>query len=189
LADTKGRGSLDLTDFTIGMYLIQACMSGQLPFVPTSLPPGLYEQAGGVATHATGGSGSFSPGLGGAFPGRPVAAQHTGTTAMASPLQQQFTGQPRMAPPVPQRTPAALGGSAFGMQAHNTGMAQQWDVTAAEKANSDRFFDTLDAQKIGFIDGDQAVPFMVQSGLPEDALSQIWFVHIYPRTASASCSS
>lgn len=47
LADTQHRGSLDATDFCIAMYLIQAIMSGQLSFVPNSLPPGLYDQASG----------------------------------------------------------------------------------------------------------------------------------------------
>jgi epidermal growth factor receptor substrate 15 len=147
-------------------------MSGQLPFVPSSLPPGLYEQATAIATHATGGSGSFSPSLAGAFPGRNIAPQQTGT---ASPLQQQVTGQSRTGPPLPQRTPA-MGQSAFGLQPQMTGTAQHWDVTAAEKVNSDRFFDTLDTQNTGYIEGDKAVPFMVQSGLPEDVLSQIWSV-------------
>ncbi|EPQ58260.1 hypothetical protein GLOTRDRAFT_57058 [Gloeophyllum trabeum ATCC 11539] len=188
LADTQNRGALDSTDFTIAMYLVQACMSGQLSFIPTSLPPGLYEQAGGrpldgVATHSTGGSaGSFSPSLTGSFPGRPSAAP--------TPLRTQDTGiRPQMTgsglrpstggPPLPSRpSAAALGGSAFGtaVQSHGTGQAPQppWDVTASEKATSDAFFDTLDTDRKGYIEGDVAVPFMLQSQLPEDVLAQVW---------------
>jgi epidermal growth factor receptor substrate 15 len=52
-----------------------------------------------------------------------------------------------------------------------------WDVTPAEKASADRFFDTLDSPKQGYIEGDVAVPFMLQSKLPEEVLAQIWYVH------------
>lgn len=151
------------------MYLIQASMSGQLSFIPTSLPPGLYEQAAGtsIATHTTGGS-SYSR----------VQHQYTGV-----PLQPQITGQKRAPPPVlPSRKAAAPAhapvstGSAFGSAASPFSNGQPaWDVTATEKGNSDRFFDTLDSQKVNYIEGDVAVPFMLQSNLPEDILAQIWY--------------
>lgn len=190
LADTKSRGSLDLADFTVGMYLIQASMSGQLGFVPTTLPPGLYEQAGGVhtgvAAHHTGSSGMGSPGLGGGFPNRPgnvLQPQHTGGAAPM--LQQQYTGQgirpTPTGPPLPSRPStnvgaAAAGSSAFGLMPQMTGQAPAWDVTPAEKASADRFFDTLDTHKQGYIEGEVAVPFMLQSNLPEEVLAQVWCV-------------
>ncbi|TFK55038.1 hypothetical protein OE88DRAFT_1653662 [Heliocybe sulcata] len=186
LADTQNRGALDSTDFTIAMYLVQACMSGQLSFVPTTLPPGLYEQAGGrpldgVASHSTGGSGSFSPSLTGSFPGRNPAVS-TPLNSQATGIRPQMTGsslRPGGGPALPSRpSAAALGGSAFGtpVQSHNTGQAFQppWDVTASEKITSDGFFDTLDTERKGYIEGDVAVPFMLQSQLPEDVLAQIW---------------
>lgn len=46
LSDMQRRGVLDVAEFTIAMYLVQSCMSGQLTTVPPSLPPLLYEQAG-----------------------------------------------------------------------------------------------------------------------------------------------
>ena len=79
LAETKNRGSIDVADFTIAMYLIQAVMHGQLQSIPSVLPPGLYEQAAGkslfdgIATHATVSSGHFSPGLSASFSVRPVS--------------------------------------------------------------------------------------------------------------------
>ncbi|EKM55751.1 uncharacterized protein PHACADRAFT_209279 [Phanerochaete carnosa HHB-10118-sp] len=172
LADTKKRGALDLTDFTIAMYLIQASMSGALPSVPPALPPHVYEQArpstGGVATHATGGSVSFSPTSSG-FPARPGSAvqpQHTGTAI----LQPQITGQ-RPAPPLPARTPTV---PQFPLPTQATGQHVSWDVTPQEKATFDQFYDTLDTQRRGYIEGDVAVPFMLQSKLPDDILAQIW---------------
>jgi epidermal growth factor receptor substrate 15 len=52
--------------------------------------------------------------------------------------------------------------------------APSWDVTAQEKDSFDGFFTTLDTQNKGFIEGDVAVPFLVQSGLPDEALAQVW---------------
>ncbi|OBZ75204.1 EH domain-containing and endocytosis protein 1 [Grifola frondosa] len=44
LADVKQRGALDLSDFTVAMYLVQAVMTGQITHLPKSLPPALHEQ-------------------------------------------------------------------------------------------------------------------------------------------------
>ncbi|KAH9060032.1 hypothetical protein EDB87DRAFT_1674880 [Lactarius vividus] len=190
LSDTHNRGILDVADFTVAMYLIQASMSGQLSFIPTTLPPGLYEMASGssgsaVASHATGNSGSFSPGLPGTFPqnngssvvrpqltGKPLQPQYSG-----QPLQQQFTGpglqQHQTGPTkLPRNAPVPVPGPFAVASAAQTQPA--WDVTPAEKANADKFFDTLDAQKRGYIEGDVAVPFMIDSKLPEDDLALIW---------------
>ena len=173
LADTQDRGALDLTDFTIAMYLIQATMSNQLSFVPTSLPPGLYEQAGGTAVvaHATGSSAHLTspPGSSPSFP--PLVKQ--------PPVQTNFTGQnlgpalPSRRPPPATQTHAIPPFPSVAPQA--TGL---WDVTPAEKANADRFFDTLDSHQRGYIEGDVAVPFMLQSKLSEEVLAQIWCVLI-----------
>ncbi|KII88893.1 hypothetical protein PLICRDRAFT_40530 [Plicaturopsis crispa FD-325 SS-3] len=175
LADTQDRGFLDLADFTIGMYLIQATMTGQLSFIPDSLPPGLYEKAGGnppggVATHATGGSSSFSPTHTGGFNTSAIKPQYTGQSA--SILQPQSTGvqykPPAAGLPLPSR-PSVIPPFPAAKNAQ-----PPWDVTAAEKASSDSFFDTLDTQKRGTIEGDVAVPFMLQSNLPEEVLAQVW---------------
>ncbi|KAI0646793.1 hypothetical protein C8Q79DRAFT_587739 [Trametes meyenii] len=190
LADTKSRGALDATDFTIAMYLIQASMSGQLQSIPATLPPFLYDQAThGIVPQATGDSGHISPSFTGTFSSRPVQPQYTGQTLSSlqpqvtgqtfSSIQPQTTGQlrsPPTAPPLPSRTAApASSSSTFPfLQQQSTGATPQWDVTSQEKANSDRIFDSLDTQKKGFIEGDVAVPFMLQSKLPEDVLAQVW---------------
>ncbi|KAL4244397.1 hypothetical protein ABKN59_010430 [Abortiporus biennis] len=171
LADTKNRGALDVVDFTVAMYLIQASMSGQLPAIPSVLPPYVYEQAGAkVESHMTGDSGSFSP-TGLNFPGRPVSTLQPQYTGQSQGIPVQMTGQGLRAhatsPPIPGR-PSVAGIPAFPTS------TPQWDVTPAEKANSDRLFDGLDKNKRGYIEGDVAVPFMVQSKLSEDTLAQIW---------------
>jgi len=171
LADTQNRGSLDATDFCIAMYLVQATMSGQLSFVPTSLPPGLYDQASGkfdaVVSHTTGSSSQLSPSTS-RFPAGLLQPQYTDG------LQPQLTGRgpPPSIPPRPVAVPGVSTVShsiPFGASS-----APQWDVAPADKANSDRFFDGLDTAKKGYIEANAAVPFMMQSNLPEDVLAQIW---------------
>ena len=68
MADTRDRGALDSTDFAIGMYFIRGLMSNKFSSIPTSLPPGLYHQAGGGQEHfgpvkalISGNSDSFRP--------------------------------------------------------------------------------------------------------------------------------
>lgn len=172
LADTQNRGSLDSTDFCIAMYLIQSTMSGQLSFVPTSLPPGLYDQASGkvdaVTSHTTGSSSQLSPSTS-RFPVGPLQPHYTGGP------QPQLPG--RGPPPsIPPRPTTAPGVNNFNQTTTPFGAppTPQWDITPAEKATSDRFFDGLDTTKRGYIEADAAVPFMTQSNLPEDALAQIW---------------
>ena len=59
--------------------------------------------------------------------------------------------------------------------------APAWDVTPAEQANSDQWFEDLDAEKKGFIEGGVAVPFMLQSGLPGEVLAAVWYEHLISR--------
>lgn len=186
LADTKNRGALDATDFTIAMYLIQAAMSGHLQNIPPVLPPSLYEQAaskGGpdaIVTHTTGSSGTYSPSLTGGFPGRPLSTIQPQYTGQANAIQPQMTGSRSLsgAPPLPTRSNLGTAAPVFPfVQQHSTGQTQPWDVTAAEKANADKLFDGLDTQKRGYIEGDVAVPFMLLSKLSEDVLAQVWYVN------------
>lgn len=164
LADTQDRGALDAVDFAIGMYFIQGVMTKKITFIPISLPPGLYQQAGGstnagsIRSHVTGGSGSFSP-VGSSFP-----PQHTGQM-----LQPEYTGSFK-APSLPARPNAPT---------ESNGHVAEWDVTPAEKAASDRHFDTLDTQRKGFIEGEIAVPFMLKSQLPGEILAQVWYAELF----------
>lgn len=52
--------------------------------------------------------------------------------------------------------------------------AVPWDVSAGEKASSDKFFDGLDKFGRGLLEGDVAVPFMLESKLPEVVLAAVW---------------
>ncbi|WWD22512.1 hypothetical protein CI109_107005 [Kwoniella shandongensis] len=199
LSDTQDRGSLDLTDFIIGMYLIQSCMANPNLSLPPILPPGTYEQA----------SGGRPPPVAG--PASPISRQHTGG-AVPSPVRPQYTGgigsgilQPQgtgpsgiRAPATPPRSntanqtftsppttatfstlpstssfggPTRQGSNFIGQQQQQQ---QPWDVTPQAKATSDGFFAQLDTQGRGVIEGDVAVPFMIQSQLDENVLANIW---------------
>jgi len=181
LSDTKSRGSLDVSEFIIAMYFIQGAMSGQVQTIPATLPPFLHDQAASkgpvesIRSHATGDSGSFSPTSLSGFP-RPVSTlqpQYTGPS-----LQQQHTGQALRSipssPPLPART-GFVNQNVFPLNSQATGTPPTWDVSPTEKQNADRLFDGLDTQNKGYIEGEVAGPFMMQSKLSDDILAQIWY--------------
>lgn len=176
LADSKKRGVLDLIDFTIAMYLVQASMSGQMQALPTTLPQYLIDQAGGkgplesVISHSTGDSSSALSG----FSGRPVSTIQTQYTGQNLGLQPQLTGQAlrtaAKSPPLPARSSIAGSPPPFPVASPSL----QWDVTPAEKARADALFDSRDAERNGFIGADVAVPLFLQSKLSDDILAQVW---------------
>ncbi|KAF8574173.1 hypothetical protein K439DRAFT_1628134 [Ramaria rubella] len=179
LADSKTRGALDSTDFTIGMYLIQACMTSPSLTLPLTLPNWIYIQAAqsldgnasAVVSHATGGSASVL--------GSPVQSyfprQHTGSGAAAlgsSAIKTQYTGQQPLSPTTTGFSRTSV--SPPPPVTNTRPFAQPWGVSAESKASSDGYFDNLDSQRRGYIEGDVAVPFLVESNLPENELAQIW---------------
>ncbi|KAJ6179671.1 hypothetical protein N7519_010132 [Penicillium mononematosum] len=97
LSDTKQRGALDATEFTIAMHLLTSYKSGALRGIPATLPPGLYDAAArrGSAARASFGSRPDVP---------PIPA-----------IPQQFTGPQRTASPMNQanRSPFAQFDSIF----------------------------------------------------------------------------
>lgn len=155
------------------MYFIQGLMSKKISFVPTSLPPGLYQQAGGgsgVATHMTGNSGSFSPTAGSQFNVQP---QYTGQSR----LQLNHTGMSSQArsPALPPRPYVpSIAARSLSPPAQAPQAVVHWDVTPTEKATSDQWFHDLDKESRGYIEGGVAVPFMLQSGLPGEILANVW---------------
>lgn len=70
--------------------------------------------------------------------------------------------------PPPQRaqTIDSLGNLAFGQP--------EWDVTAQEKQQFDGFFNKIDSNQQGYIQGKEAVEFFKNSRLPESELAHVW---------------
>lgn len=166
LCDTQKRQALDSTEFTMAMWLTQAIMNKTLSFVPTSLPPGLYEQAsGGLFPQATGSSAHFASPTSLGFPSQ-----------LPKQVQPQSTGSVYNVPPaLPSRrqdAPTTQVAAMFPFAPAYPPVVP-WDVTSAEKAIFDKHFDELDTHKVGYV-RDIAVEFMLRSGLSEDDLAQIW---------------
>ncbi|KAK4049706.1 hypothetical protein OIV83_003981 [Microbotryomycetes sp. JL201] len=154
LADTRSRGALDVTDFTIGMHLIQHTMNGTLPQLPTLLNPALYASAASLPL-------PNAPAAGATAPGSPAPASRFGAVA-APTMPGTPTRQSSLAPAPPQFTSPQAASSV------------PWDISAAEKLESDGYFDGIDTQRKGAIEGEAAVGFFMQSGLPMDVLARVW---------------
>ncbi|KAM6487716.1 endocytic protein [Trichoderma sp. SZMC 28011] len=152
LADTEQRGALALPEFIIAMHLLTSMKTGALRALPNVLPAGLYE----AATRSSAAAPRQSPSNTGGITAIP--RQLSGST------QQQRTGSPLNRPPIvaAQVTgpPAPAGG--------------EWAITPADKARFDQIYLDFDKTNKGFITGEEAVPFLSQSNLPEDTLAQIW---------------
>ena len=176
LADTKSRGALDATDFIVGMHLIQLAMSKSLPSseLPSTLPAGLYESAlVPVANTAR----PTSP------PAVPIPRQTTGILKPQStgdgnamrPVARQNTGQSvHFSPPAPSSPVRPFRSASVAFAQPQTPLP--WDITPAEKARFDGFFDSIDTSRQGYVEGEQAVAFFLESRLPETVLAQIWQV-------------
>ncbi|KAA8894505.1 hypothetical protein FN846DRAFT_900891 [Sphaerosporella brunnea] len=159
LADRQGRGALNCSEFVVAMHLITCCKNGSLPVLPQILPPGLYDAAAGRPPTRSGPD-RRAPGGRPMPPMPPIPKQFSGPQAQRaqSPLSRNFT------PPVPQPANA--------IQRDLTGGG--WVVSPADKQRFDAVFLTVDKAGRGVITGEEAVPFFSNSGLPEDALAQIW---------------
>lgn len=143
------------------MALINATMSGKLSSLPDTLPVSVYAQAAAAPPG----------GAAGVLPSSPLRAQMTGGSA-AGPLYPQATGQGQRGP-LGGMSASQSQGSLSGFSSAGAGGAA-WAISPAEKAQSDQFFSMLDTARSGYITGDVAVPFFIQSGLPEDTLASIW---------------
>ncbi|KAI0429779.1 hypothetical protein F5Y09DRAFT_248649 [Xylaria sp. FL1042] len=146
------RGGLVLTEFVIAMHLLTSMKTGALRALPSILPAPLYE----AATRR----------------GPPASRQSptvTGTPVSAIPRQLSGSAQPRTSSPL-GRPP--LGAQGVGVPPQTTG--GDWLISPVDKAKYDQFYADLDKTNKGYITGEEAVPFLSQSKLSEDALAQIW---------------
>ncbi|KAI1460972.1 hypothetical protein F4805DRAFT_454420 [Annulohypoxylon moriforme] len=151
LADTEQRGALVQTEFVIAMHLLSSMKSGALRGLPNILPAALYE----AATRRV-----PAPRQSPTTTGPPISAIPRQLSGQAQVRTTSPLGRPPLGPPPPGVPPQVTGGD--------------WLVTPAEKSRFDQLYTELDKTNKGFITGEEAVPFLSRSGLPEDALAQIW---------------
>ncbi|KAI9251014.1 hypothetical protein BDA99DRAFT_522405 [Phascolomyces articulosus] len=155
LADVRQAGNLNQTEFAIAMHYIAKLMDGTLSTLPTQLPPSVYATANGDTNNTI-----VQPSP------RPLAA----TASPHIPHQQQQRSQ----------TIDSLGSMAFSgndsmtTAPPPTAAYTPWDVTPQEKAQFDTYFDKIDTQRTGFVQGGETVEFFKNSRLPENDLAHIW---------------
>ncbi|OHE92614.1 UBA/TS-N domain-containing protein [Colletotrichum orchidophilum] len=147
LADTEQRGALVLTEFVIAMHLLTSMKTGALRGLPNILPAPLYE----AATRR----------------GPTAPRQSPTATGPISAIPRQLSGSAQY------RAGSPLGRPPITAQATGS-PASDWLVTPDDKQRFDILYNDLDKSHKGFITGEEAVPFLSQSNLPEDALAQIW---------------
>ncbi|RDX42687.1 EF-hand [Lentinus brumalis] len=157
LADTRRRGFLDVADFTIAMYLIQALMTGRLTTVPTSLPQSLYEEAARQSPSPSP-SPSYHTLQQPTLP--PPPPPHPSRTAHPT---SPFAGSPP--PPPPPRHP-----SHPSSQPSSPG----WEISPATKIQADHVFSSLDPRNKGRAKGEAVRSYIHQSGLSTSATGRIW---------------
>lgn len=162
-----------------------------------SLPVSAFSQDLRSLSHSPAPISRQTTGAGLPPPATPISRQLTGQQQQpTSPIQRNLTGGGFPSQSSHQMLPNITGGSFSqqqqpqgGHQSRQAGFSSAfapapaaapaqvpWDVTAAEKTASDRFFDQLDKFGRGVLDGDVAVPFMLESKLPEADLASIWLV-------------
>ncbi|KAI8805369.1 hypothetical protein BJ742DRAFT_821061 [Cladochytrium replicatum] len=57
---------------------------------------------------------------------------------------------------------------------YSTGGTSDWIITSEDRAQSEKWFDALDAARKGYVTGDEAYGFMLKSNLSETVLADIW---------------
>ncbi|GJD01909.1 UBA/TS-N domain-containing protein [Colletotrichum higginsianum] len=97
----------------------------------------------------------------------PAALQSPTGTGPVSAIPRQLSGSAQF------RAGSPLGRPPITAQTTGT-PASDWLITPDDKARFDVIYNDLDKTRKGFITGEEAVPFLSQSNLPEDALAQIW---------------
>lgn len=147
------------------MHLIQLCMSGRMNTLPQQLPPAFLESTKSIVNPG------LTRALSSQMTGQPsqIMSHSTGPqrqSTLGGAMRPQYTGQV-----APTNMNALSSPHSAGFVFHPPGT---WDITPAELAQSNVFFDSLDTTRQGFIPGDRAVPFMMESKLPGDVLAHIW---------------
>ncbi|KAI8049477.1 hypothetical protein BDF22DRAFT_181495 [Syncephalis plumigaleata] len=162
LADTQNRGRLDVHEFTIAMYLIQHTMDGSLKQLPAHLPNGFYPSTSTPASSSIAGSPVIHAPPSGTVPRYHAPADRaipSGSMTMSRILSNRSNDARNSMFPSENSSPMSTA---------------PWDVTSEQQATFGRYFDGLDQGQRGFIGGDEAVRFFLNSKLPESVLAHIW---------------
>ncbi|ESO89239.1 hypothetical protein LOTGIDRAFT_106084, partial [Lottia gigantea] len=178
LADMNGDGKMDKKEFSIAMHLIKKKLQGyELPRnIPASLKAdpspvigsfGVQPMGMGMGAQPVGGFGMVPMSM-----GLPSASLQTGTSttgAMGMPLMANG-----VAPGMPQQAAfRAAGGS--------------WAIPHPSKLKYTQLFNTNDRNKRGFLTGVEARAILVQTGLPQPVLAQLWTLSDVDNDGKLTC--
>lgn len=141
------------------MHYIAKLMDGTLTSLPDKLPPAVYQSA-----NANNVNESITT----------TQSPMMRNMTISSPSFHNARQQSIMTPPQRARTIDSLGNLAFGPSATIHEPVQQWDVSAQEKQQFDAYFDKIDSNRVGAIQGKEAVEFFKNSRLAETDLAHIW---------------
>ncbi|XP_022081647.1 intersectin-1-like isoform X2 [Acanthaster planci] len=153
LADMNGDGKMDKQEFSIAMYLIKRKLQGTE--LPSTLPPSLKQHP--------------SPSMGGGFGGSfsmGTTSQMLGQSGPAG-----FQGIPRSAT-LPHTATQPIQGSPE--RSASMTSSPEWSIPHGSKLRYKQTFNTSDKTRSGFLTGPQARQILVQTGLPQGILAQIW---------------
>ncbi|KAG7448938.1 uncharacterized protein BT62DRAFT_1002483 [Guyanagaster necrorhizus] len=145
LVDVRRCGALNVTEFNLVMYLIHGLLVHRFAVVPASLPSHIRTQAEPDQEYAV-----PSPQSGAAS----VTATHADAFQGKLNLRNAFTGDFHFI-----RASANL---------------EAWHLPDVVRKHSNFYFDALNQQSKEFIEGDQAVSFLLLSKLPSTDLEHIW---------------
>jgi epidermal growth factor receptor substrate 15 len=140
------------------MYFIQRTLDGSLKQLPTKLPPGFYPDTASkmpAAPHVVPRATSPLP-----MPSAPATMPRyfTGGSDRSATLGRQLSGD-------------AIRSSPFAIDSIEN---DDWDIPADQRMRFNLYFDQLDATRRGFVNGDEAARFFLESKLPESVLAHIW---------------
>ncbi|KAI0085435.1 hypothetical protein BDY19DRAFT_447463 [Irpex rosettiformis] len=197
LADKDSNGQLSREEFGIAMYLVQMAERREpLPDVlpktnaspPRQLSPPPVPSIQAITEDLIGLN--FEPHSGPiqmpvpSIDGRPVIAPSSSppplpprtplSPATASIFQPHWPGVSPASPSTPSTPPGSSLPPPTQRGPLSIPPGWNWDVSPVDKVNSDKFFDTLDPWKQGYLEGDAAVAFMSKSKLATEDLGRIW---------------
>ncbi|XP_050390449.2 intersectin-1 [Patella vulgata] len=199
IADMNGDGKMDKKEFSIAMHLIKKKLQGYE--LPRTIPPSLKADPSPVI--GSFGAQPMSMGMGApaaagfgmgrgmvpmsmSMPGASLQTATMTTGAMGMPLmangmaagmQQQQTGF--MAP--------AMGGVGVQPGQSAGGGTFSWAIPHPNKLKYTQLFNTNDRNKRGFLTGVEARAILVQSGLPQPLLAQIWTLSDVDNDGKLTC--
>ncbi|XP_072178842.1 intersectin-1-like [Diadema setosum] len=179
LSDMNADGKLDKLEFSIAMFLIKKKLSGvELPRVlPQSLKQTPAPAMGGFGAQPMG---MVRPMSGfGAMPGMQMGVQGGGVGVQPggfNPLPSRTGGIGGFGTVPAQQNVMARAGSVQSSpeRGRSSSIGGEWSVPHNSKLKFTQMFNTQDRTRSGFLTGAQARNVLVQSGLGQAHLAQIW---------------